>query len=344
MTPIRPPRFLATRFGIIAATVAGFAIGAAGFAAAQHDDPAPAAASSDDASTTIQVSTTVDDTPAITIDDDRPGTTIDLTIPDPVDDGPSTTIDDGPSTTIDDGPSTTIDDGPSTTIDDGPSTTIDDGPSTTVDDGPSTTIDDGPSTTVDDGPRTTDRRRTQHHRRRRTQHHRRRRTQHHRRRRTQHHRRRRTQHHRRRRTQHHDRQQPAGAIHDVILVGGRLDQRHVERGCVHARLGVASDRIPRRDRGPGVGPSARRLRRRRCRCTDRGPDQRRPVAGQDRLRVVEAPPRSSRKHTPCSRDAPGDAGYPRRFRTVSMWQPTRTSATVSCADAAATEAQTCLPQ
>jgi hypothetical protein len=132
MTPIRPPRFLATRFGIIAATVAGFAIGAAGFAAAQHDDPAPAAASSDDASTTIQVSTTVDDTPAITIDDDRPGTTIDLTIPDPVDDGPRTTIDDGPITTVDDGPRTTVDDGPRTTVDDGPSTTVDDGPSTTI--------------------------------------------------------------------------------------------------------------------------------------------------------------------------------------------------------------------
>jgi hypothetical protein len=83
MTPTRPPRFLASRFGIIAATVVGFAIGAAGFAAAQHDDPAPATASSDDASTTSQVSTTIDD-------------------------GPSTTIDDGPSTTIDDGPSTTI--------------------------------------------------------------------------------------------------------------------------------------------------------------------------------------------------------------------------------------------
>ena len=129
MTPLRPPRFLASRFGIIAATVVGFAIGAAGFAAAQHDDPGPAVASAGDVSTTSQVATTVDDRPVVTVDDDRPDTTVEQTVPDPVDDGPTTTInDDGPTTTTidDDGPTTTIDDGPSTTIDDSPTTTVSD--------------------------------------------------------------------------------------------------------------------------------------------------------------------------------------------------------------------------
>jgi hypothetical protein len=86
---------------------------------------------SDIAPTSSQVPTTADD---------RPGTTIDLTIPDPQDDGPTTTIDDQPTTTIDDRPTTTIDDRPTTTIDDQPTTTIDDGPTTTIDDGPTTTI------------------------------------------------------------------------------------------------------------------------------------------------------------------------------------------------------------
>jgi hypothetical protein len=127
MTPTRLPRSLTSRFGIIVAVTIGFGAGAAGLAAAQHDDPLPPTT-----------------TPATVV-----------SAPTTVDDGPTTTVDDGPTTTVDDGPTTTVDDGPTTTIDDGPTTTIDDGPTTTVDDGPTTTIDNGPTTTIDDGPTTT---------------------------------------------------------------------------------------------------------------------------------------------------------------------------------------------
>jgi len=98
MNTTRPSRFLTSRFGIIAATVVGFTIGAAGFAAARPDDSPPPAPSSIDVSTTSQVTTTVDDTPTTTIDDT-----------------PTTTIDDRPTTTVDDTP-TTVDDTPTTTI------------------------------------------------------------------------------------------------------------------------------------------------------------------------------------------------------------------------------------
>ena len=91
MNTTRPSRFLTSRFGIIAATVVGFTIGAAGFAAARPDDSPPPAPSSIDVSTTSQVTTTVDDTPTTTIDDT-----------------PTTTIDDRPTTTVDDTPTTTI--------------------------------------------------------------------------------------------------------------------------------------------------------------------------------------------------------------------------------------------
>src|SRR6056297_3472085 len=90
MNTTRPSRFLTSRFGIIAATVVGFTIGAAGFAAARPDDSPPPAPSSIDVSTTSQVTTTVDDTPTTTIDD-TPTTTVDDT-PTTVDDTPTTTI------------------------------------------------------------------------------------------------------------------------------------------------------------------------------------------------------------------------------------------------------------
>ncbi len=134
MTPIRPSRFLTSRFGIVVAATIGFAVGAVGFAAAQPGDATPEVVSA-------------------------PATT---------DDGPVTSVDDGPTTSVDDGPVTSVDDGPTvtsattvTTVDDGPVTSVDDGPTvtsgttvTTVDDGPVTSVDDGPVTTVDDAPTT----------------------------------------------------------------------------------------------------------------------------------------------------------------------------------------------
>jgi len=113
MTPIRPSRFLTSRFGIVVAATIGFAVGAVGFAAAQPGDATPEVVSA-------------------------PATT---------DDGPVTSVDDGPTTSVDDGPVTSVDDGPTvtsgTTV-----TTVDDGPVTSVDDGPVTTVDDAPTTSV----------------------------------------------------------------------------------------------------------------------------------------------------------------------------------------------------
>ena len=105
MTPIRPSRFLTSRFGIVVAATIGFAVGAVGFAAAQPGDATPEVVSA-------------------------PATT---------DDGPVTSVDDGPVTSVDDGPTvtsgttvTTVDDGPVTSVDDGPVTTVDDAPTTSV--------------------------------------------------------------------------------------------------------------------------------------------------------------------------------------------------------------------
>jgi len=113
MTPIRPSRFLTSRFGIVVAATIGFAVGAVGFAAAQPGDATPEVVSA-------------------------PATT---------DDGPVTSVNDGPTTSVDDGPVTSVDDGPTvtsgTTV-----TTVDDGPVTSVDDGPVTTVDDAPTTSV----------------------------------------------------------------------------------------------------------------------------------------------------------------------------------------------------
>jgi len=150
MTPIRPSRFLTSRFGIVVAATIGFAVGAVGFAAAQPGDATPEV---------VSAPATTDDGPVTSVDD-GPTTS--------VDDGPVTSVDDGPTvtsattvTTVDDGPVTSLDDGPVTSVDDGPVTSVDDGPTvtsgttvTTVDDGPVTSVDDGPVTTVDDAPTT----------------------------------------------------------------------------------------------------------------------------------------------------------------------------------------------
>ncbi len=183
MTPIRPSRFLTSRFGVVVAATVGFAVGAVGFAAAQPGDATPEVvstpATTDDGPTTsVNDGPTVTSATTVTTLDDGPVTTVDDSPVTTVDDGPVTTIDDdGPATSVDDGPTvtsattvttvsddpvTTVSDDPVTTVSDGPVTTIDDdGPATSVDDGPTvtsgttvTTVDDGPVTTVDDGPTT----------------------------------------------------------------------------------------------------------------------------------------------------------------------------------------------
>ena len=122
MYPTRVRRFFASRVGILAAAMTGFAVGAAGFAAAQQ--ASPSSESAPVASSTIE--STIDSTIATTVTS--------------VDDGPTTSIDDGDDDLSDDGsPVTSVDD------DQGPATTIDDeeGPNTTVDDD-----DDGATTTT----------------------------------------------------------------------------------------------------------------------------------------------------------------------------------------------------
>lgn len=141
--------FLKHRTAVVAAAVAGFLVGAAGFAAADgmnggDDSTAPTstaasttttvastttgAATTTDASTTTEASTTVAVTPTVvdvtisTLDDDTTSTTI-------VESSTSTTVDATTSTTIvESSTSATVDDTTSTTIDDDTtSTTVDDG-------------------------------------------------------------------------------------------------------------------------------------------------------------------------------------------------------------------------